>query len=437
MTATAPEQSPPAAIPPSRAIGGRWLPALLRQVAFRRYWTGQAVSGLGDQISSIAIPLVAVLGMHASAAQMGALTATTWLPSLLFGLHAGAWADRRRHRRRVMIGADLGRLALICTIPLAYACHGLTLVQLYAVAFATGTLSVLFDVCNAPLFNALVRTEEYVAANSLISGSRAISSMAGPSIGGLLVQLLSAPVALLADALSYAASALALARIAPTEPPAQGKADGGSAAGGRFIVRSRVMRASLMATASVNFFTFMVAALFVLYATTILHLNPGLLGAVLGAGSVGGLLGAVSASAVSRRLGVGPTFILGCIVFPAPLLLIPAAHGSTRIVLGLLFAAEFCSGLGVMWLDITGGSIFAAVTPDELRSRVFGAYRTVNFGTRPLGSLAGGVLAGTIGVRPTLWVAAIGGLTSFLWLLPSPIARMSRLPNENDEQSVP
>jgi MFS family permease len=404
----------------------------LQQVAFRRYWTGQAISGLGDQVSALAIPLVAVLGVHAGAAQMGYLAAAAWLPNLLFALHAGAWADRRRHRRHVMIAADLGRLALLATVPIAYALHALTLAQLYAVALATGTLSVLFDVCNAPLFNSLVPPDQYVAANSLLSGSRAISQIAGPGIGGLLVQILSAPLAVLADALSFAASAFALARIAPQEPPPQAKTVGQVAAGARFIARSEVTRASLLATATVNFFTFMVAALFVLYATTSLHLSPGLLGAVLGAGSVGGLLGAVTAGRVSRRLGVGPTFALGCVVFPAPLLLIPAAQGGTTTVLVLLFCAEFGSGLGVMWLDVAGGSILAAVTPDSIRSRVFGAYRTVNFGTRPLGSLAGGALAGVIGLRPTLWVGVVGALTAFLWLLPSPVVRLRELPAPAD-----
>jgi MFS family permease len=132
--------------------------------------------------------------------------------------------------------------------------------------------------------------------------------------------------------------------------------------------------------------------------------------------------------ALAKRIGVGRTFLLGCIVFPAPMLLIPAAHGPTPIVLSLLFTAEFASGVGVMWLDIAAGSIFAAVVPDNLRSRVFGAYRTVNFGMRPLGSLAGGVLAGTIGLRTTLWVAVIGALASFLWLLPSPILGLHQLP---------
>lgn len=438
MTAPAPDRSVPGptpTTPPSTAM--RWLPGLLQEVAFRRYWTGQTISGLGDQISSLAIPLVAVLAVHADAVQMGYLAAATWLPSLLFALHAGVWADRRTHRRRVMIAADLGRFALIATIPLAYAFDALTLAQLYAVALAAGTLSVLFDVCDAPLFNSLVPPDRYVEGHSLINGSRAMSQVAGPSIGGVLVQILSAPLALLADALSFAASALALSRIAPVEPPAERKAHGQLAAGARFMTRSPMMRAALLATATVNFFTFMLAALFVLYATTVLHLDPGLLGAVLGAGAVGGLLGALCATAVTRRIGVGPTFILGTVLFPAPLLLIPAAHGTTPVVLAFLFAAEFGSGLGVMWLDIAGSSIFAAIVPDNLRSRVFGAYRCVNFGTRPLGSLAGGALAATIGLRPTLWVAVLGALTSFLWLLPSPIRRLHTLPTPEPHTPAP
>ena len=412
---------------PRKGLRAR-LPVLLRDTVFRRYWTGQTVSGLGDQVSALAIPLVAVLAVHADATQMGYLAAAMWLPNLLFALHAGAWADRCSHRRRVMIAADLGRAALIATVPLAYAFHGLTLGQLYAVAFATGTLSVLFDVCNAPLFVAMVPPDRYVEGNSLVSGSRAMTQVAGPGLGGVLVQLLSAPLALLADALSFLGSALFLSRIAPVEPPPETGTDGLLTAGRRFITGSPVMRAALASTATVNLFTFMLSALFVLYASTTLHLGPGLLGLVLGAGALGGLLGAVCAGPLAKRIGVGPTFVLGSVVFPAPLLLIPAAHGPTPVVVGLLLAAEFGSGVGVMWLDIAAGSIFAAIVPDHLRSRVFGAYRTVNFGMRPLGSLAGGALAGAIGLRPTLWVAVVGALTSFLWLLPSPVPRLRELP---------
>ncbi|MCA1223037.1 MFS transporter [Streptomyces sp. 8L] len=404
------------------------IPGLLRDRAFRRYWSGQGISLLGDQLSSIAIPLIGVLAVHADAAQMGYLTAASWLPNLFFALHAGGWADRRAHRRRVMIAADLGRAALIATVPCAYALHALTLVHLYVVAFAAGTLAVFFDVCDAPLFNALVPPDRYVEGNSLTNGNRAMSQVVGPSVGGVLVQLLSAPLALLGDALSFVASALFLSRIAPAEPPPARGAPGRLAQGRRFIARSPVVRASLGATATVNLFTFMVNALFVLYATTTLGLSPGLLGTVLGAGAVGGLLGAACAGPLAGRIGIGRTFILGCIAYPAPMLLIPAAHGPAPMVVGLLLAAEFGSGVGVMWLDVAVGSILAGGVPDDLRSRVFGAYRTVNYGTRPLGSLAGGALAGSIGLRPTLWIAVAGALTSFLWLLASPVRGLRDVP---------
>ncbi|WP_405162791.1 MFS transporter [Nocardia sp. NBC_01499] len=416
--------------------GKGWLPELLRDVSFRRYWTGQTMSGFGDEVSVVVIPLVAVLVTHADAAQMGYLAAAGWLPHLLFGLHAGVWADRRTRRRRVMIAADLGRLVLIASIPLAYLFDGLTLTQLYVVAFAAGTLSVLFDVCNAPLFPALVPPQRYIAGNSLLNGSRAMSRMAGPSIGGFLIQVLSAPFALFADAASFAVSALTLSSIAPPEPSPERAARGQLIEGIRYIAHSPIMRTALAATATANFFTIMVAAEFMLYATNALHLEPGLIGIVLGAGAVGGLLGAFLAKPLTTRIGVGPTFLLGCICFPAPMLLIPAAHGPTPAVLGLLLAAEFGSGLGVMWLDIAVSSILTAITPNNLRSRVFGAYRTINFGTRPLGSLTAAALATTIGLRPTLWTAVIGALTASLWLVPSPLRRLRELPGAEDVRDV-
>ncbi|MFE9581267.1 MFS transporter [Nocardia sp. NPDC006044] len=419
--------------PPSIPLSGRrkrWLPELLRDVSFRRYWTGQAISTFGDQISFVVIPMVAVLVTHADAAQMGLLMAAGWLPHLLFGLPAGVWADRRARRRRVMMTADLGRFLLVSSIPLVYFADELTLTQLYVVAFSVGTLSVFFDVCNASLFPALVAPQRYISGNSLISASRAMSQMAGPSIGGLLVQLFSAPTALLADAVSFLASAVTLARIAPPELPAQQPVRGQFTEGIRFIAGSPIMRAALAATATVNFFTLMVAALFMLYAIDVLRLEPGLIGVVLGAGAVGGLLGAVTAGPLADRIGVGPTFIAGCIAFPAPMLLIPAAHGTGPVVLALLTAAEFGSGLGVMWLDIAASSLFTAITPNRLLARVSGAYRAVNYGVRPLGSLAGGTLATAIGLRPTLWIATVAALTAFLFLLPSPIPRLEACPDD-------
>ena len=411
----------------------RAVPRLLGESGvFRSYWGAHTISLFGDQVSLLALPLVAVLTLDADAAEMGYLTALALAPNLLFALHAGAWVDRRGRRRQTMIATDVGRAVLLCTVPAAYALDVLTLGQLYGVAFAAGVLTVLFGVSDASLFVAIVPRERYVEANSLLNGSRAFSLVAGPSMSGLLVQAFSAPGALLLDAFSFLGSGALLARIHPEEPPPDPE-QGGVLVGLRWVARSPVVRATLLATATINFFNFVFFALFILYATRVLDVSPGTLGLVLGAGAVGALVGAAVTGRVTRRIGVGPALIVGCVLFTAPLLLVPLAAGSDAVVLACLFLAEFGSGLGVMLLDISAGSIFAAVIPHRLRSRVSGAYTFVNFGVRVLGSLAGGLLGTAIGLRPALWIGVSGALLGFLWLLPSPVPRLRELPTWAEE----
>jgi MFS family permease len=407
----------------------RLIPQLLRgNLVFRRFWLGQTISLFGDQITLLAVPLTAVLVLHANAAQMGYLIAAELAPNLFFALHAGAWVDRRGGRRVMMIACDLGRGALIVTIPLAYAFDALRIQQLYVVAFLVGSLTVLFSVSYSSLFVSIVPRESYVEANSFLAGSRAFSFVAGPSVGGILVQALKAPFALLVDALSYLVSAVYLRSISPEEPPTEEAESGHVVAGVRFVWRNSSMRASLLATATINLFNFIFWALFILYVVRSLHVRPGTLGLVLGAGAVGGVIGSLITTRLGRRIGIGPTYLLGCILFPVPLVLVPLAGGPQPLVLAMLFLAEFGSGLGVMILDISAGSIFAALVPHRLRSRVSGAYMVVNNGVRPVGSLIGGLLGSTIGLRPTLWIAVIGAIAGFLWLLPSPIPKMRELP---------
>jgi MFS family permease len=407
------------------------IPVLLRENrSFRTFFLGQSVSLLGDQVTLIALPLVGVLILDASPAQMGYLATATLLPNLLFSLHVGAWVDRRGRRRQTMIAADVARAALLLSIPIAYWLDALTFAQLYVVGFLTGLASVFFFVSYSTLFVSLVPRERYVEANSLLHGTRAASFVAGVSLGGLLVQILTAPVALVADSASFVYSALALSRIKPVEPPTEAAEDGHLVAGLRYVFGSPMMRPALGATATINFFNFLFFALFVLYATRYLHVEPGLLGLVLGAGAVGSLIGAVLTGRIIGRIGVGPAFLVGCIAFPAPLLLVPLAGGDQPrwVVLGCLFLAEFGSGFGVMMLDISGGAISAALVPDRLRARVSGSYNVVNYGVRPVGAFLGGLLGSTIGVRETLWIAAIGALAGFVWLLPSPIPALKELP---------
>jgi MFS family permease len=412
----------------SQRVTSRLAPPLLRERTFRRYWTGQTISLFGDQVSILALPLTAILVLHAGAEQTGYLTAAGLAPSLLFSILAGDWVDRRGHRRRVMLSADIARAALLASIPIAYAFGALTFAQLYAVAFAVGCASVLFSVAQSTVFASIVGPEDYVDANSLIHGSRALSFVGGQSAGGILVQLLSAPGAIVIDAVSYLGSALFLRRIHPEEPATAAGGRGHLSEGVRFIAHSPVVRALLGATATINIFGFVIAAIFVLYATLDLGVSPGELGLVLGAGAVGAVIGAALTSRVSHRLGVGRTFTLSCILFPAPFILLPLAFGAAKpVILGLLFAAEFGSGVGVVMLDITIGAILTASIPAQLRARVSGAYSTINYGLRPVGALLGGALGTTLGLRPTMWIASIAGLAGVLWLLPSPVPHLRTL----------
>jgi predicted MFS family arabinose efflux permease len=291
-----------------------------------------------------------------------------------------------------------------------------------------GTMTVFFHVSYSSLFVALVERDDYVVANSWLAGSRAFSFVAGPSVGGILVQLLKAPFTLLVDAVSYLFSASILASIAPEEPETEVAEKGHVVAGVRYLVASPVMRSSLMATATINLFNFVFHALFILYAVRELHVRPATLGIVLGAGAVGGLIGSFATSRLGRSIGIGPTYVLGCILFPVPLILVPLAGGPYWLILAMLFLAEFGSGLGVMVLDISAASIFAALVPHRLRSRVSGAYMVVNMGVRPVGSLIGGFLGTAIGLQTTLWIGVLGALAGFLFLLPSPIPQMRELP---------
>ena len=416
----------------------RMVPDLLRHRDFRRYWTGQSISLFGDQVSMLAIPLLAVLTANASAAQMGYLTAAGLVPYLLFSLLAGAWADRRSDKRRIMIAADLGRMIVLLAVPLLYVVGALTLPILYVVAFAVGTLSVFFEVCDNTLFASLVDKKDYVSANTLLNGSRGLTFVAGPTTAGFLVQLLNAPLAVLADAFSYLCSAVMLSRIKTPEPPGASGTGWGISEGMRFIARQPVLRPLLAATTTLNLFNYIFSALFVLYATRSLGIGPGTLGLVLGVGAVGALIGATITGPLVKKIGIGPAYVLSHILFPAPFVLVPLAHGGRLPVLAMLFAAEFLAGAGVMLLDITAGALMTAVTPDPLRARMSGAQRTINYGIRPIGALIGGFLGTTIGVHGALWIGAIGGVLGILWLIGSPIPRMRELPSaEPDAAPIP
>jgi predicted MFS family arabinose efflux permease len=273
-----------------------------------------------------------------------------------------------------------------------------------------------------------------VDANGLLNASRAISYVAGPSAGGALVQALTAPVALVADALTYLASAALLIRMRVAEPPPRPEsAVRGMAAGIRLVAGSPVLRPLLLGTTTLNLFNYVFAALFILYVTTVLHISPGALGVVIGIGALGGLLSAAVTGRLSRRIGIGPALLLGLALFAGPLILVPAAGGGRPAVYALLVVSEFVAAFGVVLLDIAAGSLQTAATPPTMLAVVSGVNRTVNYGIRPVGALLGGALGTAIGLRPALWIATVGGLLGLLPILLSPLRTMRTLPEPHSE----
>ncbi len=404
------------------------IPPLLQRAPFRNFWLGQTISVFGDQITLLAIPVVAVLVLDAQPAEMGLLTAVGLLPHLLFSLPSGVLLDRVARRRRLMIAVDIARALVIATIPLAFVFGLISLPQLFIVTFLVGTLAVLFDISWNTLFVAVTPRQDFVSANALLNGSRSLAYVAGPSVGGVLIQVLGAPLAVLTDAVSYLVSALFLGRVKAVEPAGQ-SIRFQLATGLRFIFGDSIMRPALLSVATVNLFNFAFAALFILYVTTNLAVEPGLLGLALGSGAVGGVIGALLANRIGRRIGLGPAYALGLFIFPASLIAIPLVTGSLPVVLTMLFITEFGAGFGVMILDINAGSIIQGRTPDAIRGRATGAWRLINYGVRPIGALLGGALGAAIGVRETLIVVTIASLAGLLWLIGSPLLRLRDLPD--------
>jgi Na+/melibiose symporter-like transporter len=281
-------------------------------------------------------------------------------------------------------------------------------------------------------FVALVPPASYLDANSKLSTSVSSSYVAGPAIGGALVQALTAPVAVAFDAVSFLFSAAVVSRIRVADTPAA--ADAGEpmrkriAAGFRFIAHQPILRASLACSAMMNFFMFVAQALIILFANRTLGLPAGVIGLAFGAGAAGGLLIAVFARRIAGAIGVGRSIVLGAVLYPAPIALLALARGPHWAEALFLGGTELLSSAGTMLFDINHNSLRAAVTPDATRSRAAGAYAVVNYGSRPVGALVGGLLGTTIGLRPTLFVAAVGGTLGALWLLLSPIPGTATIP---------
>jgi predicted MFS family arabinose efflux permease len=311
---------------------------------------------------------------------------------------------------------------------------------LFLVALLAGAGQVLSMAAYQSFFVTLVDRDHYVDANSRMSIGRSASFVGGPTIGGWLVQLLGAPVAVLADAASFLVSAYFLSRIPATRAPVRPDRPSFRADvrdGLRYVLRHPYLRAALACVTTVNFFTFIAQALGVLFASRTLGLSPGLLGLAFGLGALGGFLGAVLTPRLSRRYGVGRVLLVGSILFPAPVAVMALAGGPHWLAATIVAVGEALLSAGVMLFDINLNAVQTAVTADAMRSRVAGVFGTINYGARPFGAVVGGLLGNWLGVRPTLFVAAVGGTLCCLWLLPSPIPRIRSISEIEHPDATP
>jgi MFS family permease len=406
-------------------------PSLWRHGDFVKLWAGHTISQLGSQVTILALPLTAILLFRATPFQVGVLGTLEFLPFLLFGLPAGVWVDRLR-RKPILVIADVGRFLALGSIPLAYAFDALRLPQLYVVAFLAGIFTVLFDVAYGAYLPSLIDRRQLVDGNSKLEISRSGAQLVGPGLAGILVEALRAPMAILADAVSYVGSVLFLLIIRRREPPFESPAGGPPRMGTqigeglRYVLRHTLLRPILICTAALNLASGLNFAVLLLFAVRQLGLSPGTIGLVLALGNAGFLGGAFIAARAPRRLGVGPTLIGAGFMIGAAYLTVPLATRPTAILFLVLYG--FLASFGGVIYNVNARSLAQSITPERMLGRTIATARFVVWGTIPVGSFVGGVLGGGIGLRPTLLVAGLVGIVAFVPPLLSPVRRLGAMP---------
>jgi MFS family permease len=413
----------------STARQARRRSGLLRQHDFRLLWIGESTSGLGSSVTSVALPLVAVTTLHASAFAVSLLSAAAWLPWLLIGLPAGAWVDRLT-RRPVMLACDIVSAALFLSIPLAAMVGVLTIAQLLAVALTTGVANVFFSTAYRAYLPSLVQTEDLLEGNAKLQGSASATQVAGPGAAGLIAQVFGAAGGMLVDAASFVVSAACLWRIRARETPfaaSRRRLSVEIVEGLEFVRRDAYLRTFMMFGGAANLLLTGYHAIVIVFLIRTVGLSSGGVGLLLAGSSLGGVLGALLARRVAARFGTARGMLV-CKVGAAPfgLGVAMAGHG-VGIVLALGGGAVLVGG--IVAGNVISGGFIQAYCPSGIYGRVSTSMQVVNFGTMPLGAVLGGVLAGQIGLRPTMWLMLSLFVLSTVILLASPVRALRDLPS--------
>jgi MFS family permease len=406
---------------------------LWHHLDFRRLWIGETVSQFGTMVSQLALPLVAIVVVGATTFEVGLLATIESLAFLLIGLPAGAWVDRMR-MRSVLIVNDLIRVVTLGSIPVAQWLGVLSIGQLYVVALVVGVSTVFFDVAYQSYLPQLVGRDALVEGNAKLQASESVAQIAGPAVGGLLIQVLTAPFAVAVDALSFLWSAAWIASI-QTRPDKPGRAPDRSlrreiGEGLRFVLGNRLLRSIAMCTGLSNLFSAMSGAVMFVLLARQLGLSAGWIGAISSTSALGGLIGSLVATRVAKRFGQGPTIWISALAATPCAFVAPFVH--LDWTLALLASTQILMWMAVVVYNITQVSFRQGLCPPALLGRMNATMRFLVWGTMPLGAFLGAVLGSSAGVRETLLLAAIGGALAFLPVFLSPLRHMRDLPTQED-----
>src|SRR5487761_1674129 len=378
------------------------------------------------------MPLVAVLTLNATVAEVGVLNALRFVPVLLLSLLAGVWLDRRR-RRPVLIACALGNVVLIGTVPVASATGMLSIGLLYVVVTLVGLLSMVFDVGALSYVPNLVEHDHLAEANGKIQASTAFAGIAGPGLAGLLVGLITAPVTLSVDAVSYLFSATGLIAIrkpepAPERPEVQLSVRQSIAEGLHAVFGSKLLSALLTQGAALNLFFGGFITVFVVYAVRVVHLSPLELGIVMAAAAVGSLAGATTAGRVRKALGLGRVMMINTIGVSVTLLALLIPRHASPVAMIIFVAAQLVYGWNIAMFNVNSITLRQIVTPRRVLARMNASYRMVLFGAAPIGMSLGGFLGGAVGLRAALVISLSLMASPLAWVFFSPAFRLTQMP---------
>ena len=405
---------------------------------FHKLWVANTVSRVGSQITFVALPLTAVVLLKAAPLQMGILTACGTLPYLLLGLPVGVWVDRLR-RLPLLINADIGRALLLATIPLLTTLGKLSIEYLYLLAFITGILTLIYDVTEEAYLPAIVEDEHLLESNSQLETINSMAQLLAPVIAGGLVQLLTAPIAILIDSASFGWSAFWLKRIKKQEAePTATQHDNlwlEIQDGLSFLLHNPILRPSLLTGLQWQLFGGMTDAIIILYLVEILHLPPAAIGLMYATGSFSGLVVSNFTHKAVTKFGLGRTLIISAIILGFGWLFIPLAIGTSWIAFIMIATGMLFVGAGNTMWNILTSSISQAVTPNRLLGRVNASGLFLTWGALPVGSLIGGWLAEQWGLRSTLLLACGGILFGTFWVLFSPLRLLLKMPDKKADEN--